>query len=159
MSKRYVVDNGWFDALRRDNVELVTQPIEEIVARGVRTTDAALREFDIIVMASGFRQNDYLWPMHIEGRGGVSVRELWRKDGARAFMGIALPGFPNFYCLYGPNTNNKAGTPCLYDELQLRYALQCIQKVILGEASALDVTREAYDRYNQRLDESLSKSI
>jgi 4-hydroxyacetophenone monooxygenase len=159
MAKRWVIDSGWYDTLNRENVDLVTDPIAEITPDGVLMKSGELYQVDAIVMATGFRANDFLWPLHLEGRGGKHIRQTWSKDGARAYLGVTIPDFPNFFCLYGPNTNPKAGTPCLYDELQVRYSLMCIQRLILGEAHSIDVTHEAYDRYNREIDEILNRSI
>jgi 4-hydroxyacetophenone monooxygenase len=97
MAKRIILDNGWFDALKRPNVELTTDPIERITPKGVLMQSGKEHELDLLVLASGFRPNDFLWPMEICGREGVALNELWSKDGARAYLGMMMPGFPNLW--------------------------------------------------------------
>ena len=92
---------------------------------------------DVIVYATGFKANDFLWPMEIRGRGGVKIEELWAKDGARAYIGSMLPGFPNFFMAYGPNTNNFGGFQIIdLLEIEIRFALQCIAGLIERRTSA-----------------------
>ena len=159
MAKRIILDNGWFDALKRPNVQLTTEPIERITPRGVCVVSGKEYEFDLLVLASGFRPNDFLWPMEIRGRHGRTLNDLWRADGARAYLGMMMPGFPNLWCLYGPNTNQKTGGPIMWGEMQTRYALGCIKAMLQHGWQAMDVQREVYDAHQTRLDEILSHSI
>ena len=94
---------GW-RRCKRDNVELVTEPIAAITPHGVRCADGGEHPVDVIVFATGFHANRFLWPMEIVGRDGVTLRERWG-DEPRAYLGITVPGFPNLFCLYGPGTN------------------------------------------------------
>jgi 4-hydroxyacetophenone monooxygenase len=159
LATRPVIDNGWFDAITGPNVELVSEPIARIVPDGIVTASGRTIEVDAIAYATGFETSKFLWPMEVRGRNGT-VQDLWARDGARAYLGIALPGFPNFFCVYGPNTNSNQGTiPTMGSELQTRYAIQCIEELFRTGAAAIDLTREAYDSYNDRLDEGLAKTI
>jgi 4-hydroxyacetophenone monooxygenase len=147
-------DYNIYDALMRDNVELVTEPIATLTPDGIRTTDGVEHKFDVIVYATGFKANDFLWPMEVRGRGGKTVEELWAKDGARAYIGTMMPGFPNFFMIYGPNMNpffNGLGAIEM-EEMATRFALKCIEALILGNRHAVDVTAEAYDKFNAELD-------
>ncbi|MEA2673732.1 MAG: 4-hydroxyacetophenone monooxygenase [Chloroflexota bacterium] len=157
-AKRFVVDNGWFDALKRDNVTLNSERIVRVTETSVETAEGAL-EFDVIVLATGFHATDYLWPMEIVGRGGVSIADRWSTDGARAYWGTMVPGFPNFFMLYGPNTNAFANGPVVWGELQTRFALEWIAYLIANHKSAADVTPEAYDAFNVCLDERLTSTV
>jgi 4-hydroxyacetophenone monooxygenase len=159
LAKRLPKDNGWFAALKRDNVELVTDPIDKITEAGVVTKDGRLRTVDAIVLATGFRANDYLWPMRIEGSGGVTLEEAWRTDGARAYLGMVVPGFPNLFCMYGPNTNPKTGGPCMWGEMQARYIAQCLKFLIESDKASLEVREEVYESFNTVLDQRLANSI
>ena len=159
LASRPVMDNGWFDAITGPNVELVAEPIARIVPEGIVTASGRTIEVDTIVYATGFDTAKFLWPMEVVGRNGT-VKELWAEDGARAYLGITLPGFPNFFCIYGPNTNSNQGTiPTMGAEMQTRYAIQCIEELFRTGAGAITLTREAYDRYNAQLDEGLAKTI
>ena len=148
-----------YDALLRDNVTLVSDPIEQIKPRGIR---AAGNEYpvDIIVYATGFKANDFLWPMEVRGRDGVRIEELWGNDGARAYIGTLLPGFPNFFMLYGPNTNNMGGLGIVdLEEMMTRFALECFKGLITEEKQSVDVTTDAYWRYNAELDSQEAQMI
>jgi 4-hydroxyacetophenone monooxygenase len=159
MAKRIILDNGWFDALNRDNVELVTDPIECITPKGVRLKSGREFEFDLLVLASGFRPNDFLWPMDFTGKDGMNLNELWARDGARAHLGMMMPGFPNLWCIYGPNTNQKTGGPVMWGEMQTRYALGCIKEMLNHGWKSMDVKREVYEDHQQKMDEVLGHSI
>jgi 4-hydroxyacetophenone monooxygenase len=142
-----------YTALTRDNVTLVTDPIREITEQGVVVGDGTEIAVDIIVYATGFRANDFLWPMEIRGRGGQRVEELWAKDGPRAYLGAMLPGFPNLFMIYGPNTNNFGGLQIVdFEELVVKFALRCMAGLITQNKHTVDVTRDAYSRYNTELD-------
>jgi 4-hydroxyacetophenone monooxygenase len=159
LASRPVVDNGWLDAIAGPRVELVTEAVTRIVPEGVVTGSGRTVEVDAVVYATGFQASKYLWPMEVTGRDGT-LEELWAEDGARAHLGIAMPGFPNLFCIYGPNTNSNQGTlPTMGAELQTRFAIQCIDALLTSGATAIEVTREAYDASNRRLDERLASTI
>jgi 4-hydroxyacetophenone monooxygenase len=143
-----------FDALLRDDVSLVTAGIRRITRDGIETADGAFHPADVIVYATGFRANDYLWPMEIRGRAGVRLAELWAEDGPRAYLGCMLPGFPNLFLLYGPNTNPMGGLGIVnLEEMMTRQALQCIERLVLDdEVRSIDVAYDAYRSYNDALD-------
>ncbi len=147
------VDDNIFDALLRDDVTLVTSGINRITKDGFVTGEGDEHEVDAIVLATGFRANDYLWPMEVRGRGGRRLEELWAKDGARAYIGTMLPGFPNFFMVYGPNASGTGGLniPDL-EEMTIRFALECFRGLIEGDKSTVDVTDDAYRRYNEEVD-------
>ena len=119
------------DALKRDNVTLVTDGIERIEPSGVVATgpngkDGALHEADVIVYATGFHATEYLYPMTITGRDGVTLEQTWAKDGARAYLGCMMPGFPNLWSVSGPNTNGALNVASFHEKVAL-YALQCLE--------------------------------
>ncbi|MFN0095705.1 MAG: flavin-containing monooxygenase [Dehalococcoidia bacterium] len=159
LAKRIVLDNGWFDALNRPNVELETDRIARITPTGVEMASGRHYELDLLVLASGFRPNDFLWPIDFRGREGITLNELWAKDGARAYLGMMLPGFPNLWVLYGPNTNQRTGGPVMWGEMQTRFALGCIKGMLERGAGSVDVRREVYDDYQARTDAVLEHSI
>src|SRR3546814_11198180 len=108
-----VVDNGVYDMRRRDNVDLITDSIERITAKGVVTADGIEREADLVILGSGFRVQEYFWPVDYVGRDGATLQELWKRDGARSYMGLALPGFPNFFVFYGRSEERRVGKECV----------------------------------------------
>lgn len=158
--KRVLGDPGWFRMLRRDNVELVVEGIEEILPNGVRTADGAVHEHDVIVLATGFQAGRMLWPMEIVGRGGTTVREEWGDDNPRAFLGVTVRNFPNMFVLYGPNTaTGHGGSFTFLAECQVSYMMDCIRTVVEQDASSIEPSQEAHDVYNRSLDEELSSFV
>src|SRR5439155_13663394 len=104
-AKRLLRDNGvWARTLKRENVELITETIREITPDGVVTADGVAHDVDVVIYGTGFQASKFLTPMTVTGRGGVDLHEHWDGD-ARAYLGMTVPGFPNLFCLYGPNTN------------------------------------------------------
>ncbi len=151
--KRMLQDNGtWLATLQRDNVELVTEPVAAITAGGVRLAGGREIEVDVIVYATGFHANRYLWPMAIVGRDGAVLSERWGEE-PRAYLGITVPDFPNLFCLYGPGTNlAHAGSIIFHSECQVRYVMGCLEALLAGEWRAMDCRRAVYDAYAERFD-------
>ena len=150
-----IVDANYciYDALLRDDVSLVSDRIARIKPNGIEVEGGAEYPLDIIVYATGFKANDFLWPMEVRGRGGKPIEELWEKDGARAYLGTMLPGFPNFFMLYGPNTNNFGGLQIVdFEEMVTRFALECLAGLITRKKRSIDVSLDAYWRYNAEVD-------
>lgn len=159
LSKRFILDNGFYDTLLRDNVELVTEPIDHFDENGIVTKDGRQIPLDVVIFATGFRANDYFYPMHIEGRDGTTIDEIWKKDGARAYWGVAIPRLPNFFSLYGPNCNGKIAGPVPWGEMQTRFALTCFRRLIENGWKSIEVRQDAYDEFNAELDRQLADSI
>ncbi|MEO8811591.1 MAG: NAD(P)/FAD-dependent oxidoreductase [Caulobacteraceae bacterium] len=151
--KRPLVDNGvWIEALRRDNVDLVTEPIERIVPAGIVTRDGVEHPADVILYGTGFHASRFLWPMRIVGRGGTDLHEAWGGD-ARAYLGMTTPGFPNLFILYGPNTNIVVnGSIIFFSECSVRYVLGCLKLMAETGSSTLEVKREVHDAFNRKVD-------
>ncbi|MFI0187127.1 NAD(P)-binding domain-containing protein [Streptomyces sp. NPDC017082] len=139
------------DALRRDDVTLVTDGIRRINRTGIETSEGIQHDLDAIVYATGFRAGDYLFPMKITGRGGLTLDELWSEGGARAYKGCMMPGFPNLWTIYGPNTSSMLNIPT-YHELITVHALECVERLILDGKKAVTVREEPYRRYNEEVD-------
>ncbi|WP_214406864.1 flavin-containing monooxygenase [Pseudonocardia lacus] len=144
--------NSVLDALLRDDVSLVTEGIGRVTEHGIETVDGREHRFDVLVYATGFKANDFLWPMEVKGRGGTSLADLWSRDGARAWVGTMLPGFPNFFMLYGPNTNPFSLGVVTFSELMTRFALERVEELLLTGKRSVEVTTEAYRRHNDELD-------
>ncbi|MBB3860189.1 4-hydroxyacetophenone monooxygenase [Novosphingobium hassiacum] len=158
-AKRLVVDNGWFDALKQPHVDLVTQPIERMEPRGIMTADGRLHELDMIVVAGGFKAERYLWPVAYTGRAGVTLEQAWAKDGARSYVGVTMPDFPNMFIIYGPNMQARSGGLFAWIELWARYSLDCIVQTIAGGHRTIECRREVFDAYNDRLDAAQDQCI
>ena len=138
-------DYSVLDALNRDNVTLVTDAIAEVTETGVRTVDGTDHDVDIIVYATGFRANDYLFPMRVTGR-ETTLEQTWAETGTCAYRFCMVHGFPNLWMLHGPNTIGGI-TPGPWVELATQYALMCIDRLINDDATSIDVTEEAYRKY------------
>ncbi|MBT2186852.1 NAD(P)/FAD-dependent oxidoreductase [Sphingobium sp. H33] len=151
-------DDCILDALQLDNVELVTSGAERINTAGIVDGAGKQHDVDVIVYATGFKANDYLYPMKITGRNGLTIDQLWAVDGARAYLGCMMPGFPNLWSIYGPNTNGGLQVAA-YHELTTLYALQCIEKLILERKETIEVKEEAYWRYSRFVDERNSRRV
>ena len=151
--KRALLDNGvWIAALKRDNVRLVTESITEITPEGLVTADGGRHAADVIIYGTGFHASRFLMPMRIRGRGGVDLHEQWAGD-ARAYLGMTVPGFPNLFMLYGPNTNIVVnGSIIFFSECSVRYVVGCLQLLAETGASALEVRGDVHDAFNARVD-------
>ena len=156
--KRMLRDNGvWFAALKRDNVRVITRSIREVTPRGIVTDDGVLHELDAIIYGTGFHASEFLSPMKIVGRGGVDLNDRWSGD-ARAYLGISIPGFPNLFCMYGPNTNIVVnGSIIFFSECEIRYILGCIQLLLEGGHVAMECKSEIHDAFNRQIDEGNAK--
>jgi cation diffusion facilitator CzcD-associated flavoprotein CzcO len=145
--KRVVFSNDWYPALTRPDVELVTDPIERIVPDGVVTTDGATRPADVIIYGTGFRATQFLTPMQVTGRDGGRLDQAWR-DGAHAYLGITVAGFPNFFMLYGPNTNLGGNSIIYMLEGQIGYVLGALRALQAQRLAWLDVRPDVQDSFN-----------
>src|SRR5581483_7959538 len=104
--------------------------------------------------------SEFLWPMDVRGREGRRLDDLWAKDGARAYAGTMVPGFPNFFMLYGPNTNPVGGLGVIdHEEIATRFALTCLVHLLEEGRSTVEVTDEAYERFNEHLDRADELSL
>ena len=139
------------DAIQRDDVTLVTSGIRRITETGIEDNDGVHHELDVIVYATGFHASEYLFPMTVTGRDGLTLSELWRDGGARAHRFCMYPGFPNLWSVYGPNTNG-ALVPASFHELVTRYGMECIERLVREEKRAIEPRRDAYDAYNVEVD-------
>jgi 4-hydroxyacetophenone monooxygenase len=150
LGKRMLQDNGWFRTLLRDDVELVNDRVVRVEPDAVVTASGRRVEVDVLVLATGFHPNKYLWPMEITGR-GVVLHEEWGED-PRAYLGITVPGFPNLFCLYGPNTNPVVGSVISVLECQVNYVVKAIGTMIERGYASIECRRDVHDEYNERVD-------
>lgn len=158
--KRMLLDNGWFRTLTRDNVELVDTHIKEILEDRILTTDGSEYEADVIVIATGFDVVRFLAPMKVVGRGGKLLEEVWEGDNARAYLGTAVPGFPNFFCLYGPNTQFGHGGSLIFMlELQMHYLSDLFRQMFAGGIASIECRQDVHDDYNARVDKAHNNMV
>ncbi|MDE3203860.1 MAG: NAD(P)/FAD-dependent oxidoreductase [Acidobacteriota bacterium] len=154
--KRTLQDNGsWLQTLRRDDVELVRAGIERIEEDAIVTVDGERHPADVIVYATGFHSNRFLYPMTIVGRDGVDLREMWGERPA-AHLGITVPGFPNLFMMYGPGTNlAHGGSLIFHSECQMRYISACLEVLISGGFKAMEPRRDVYEDWHRRTQEEI----
>jgi cation diffusion facilitator CzcD-associated flavoprotein CzcO len=139
--KRVLFSSAFLPALQRPNVELVTDAVAGLSPTGVVTADGTLHEVDCIIYGTGFKTNDFMFPMQVTGAGGKDLSDEWA-GGAHAHLGISVPGFPSLFVMYGPNTNTSGGSIIVYLEAQARYIRQGLQEIRRRGAKALDVRPE-----------------
>jgi 4-hydroxyacetophenone monooxygenase len=159
-AKRMLQDNGsWLTCLTKPNVELVRTGIERIVEDGVVTVDGTFYPADIICYATGFRHNDYLWPMAITGRDGVVLREQWG-DEPTAYLGITVPNFPNLFCLYGPGTNLAHGGSLIFQsECQVNYIMSALHDLLTAGHRTLEPRLDVHDAYSNRYQGEIAQMV
>lgn len=159
LSRRLVVSNDWYETLLNDHVELVSGGIRRFTETGIVSEDGSEREFDLVVLGAGFDVEKFLWPVDYKGRDGATLEDLWQADGARAYLTMLLPGFPNFIMMYGPNAGILSGSFHSIIELYTRYFCRLITRTIESGAQSFEVRRDAFDAYNASLDQELSKKL
>jgi 4-hydroxyacetophenone monooxygenase len=151
--KRMLRDANWYKTLTRPNVELVTGPVRAITRTGVVDSDGIEHPADIIILATGFKAQAPLTPMEIVGTNG-SIRDHWGEDNPRAHLGITVPDFPNFFIIYGPNTNGgHGGSAVFHSECQSRYIMQAIRELLERGDDRITVRRAPFEAYNRKVDE------
>ena len=158
--KRTLQDNGtWLKTLRRDNVELIRTPIRRITAQGVETDDGVHHEVDVIVYATGFRHTDVLWPMRITGRDGTDLHALWGSK-PYAYLGITVPGFPNFFVLYGPGAHLAHGGSLIFNsELEMRYIDACLARLAGERMHSIEPTVQAATEWHQATQAAIAQTV
>lgn len=148
--KRILISDEYWSSFEQPNVELVTDPIEEIKGGGIETKDGSFREVDAIIVATGFALGLANAPFPITGRAGRTLDEAW-KDGAVAYKGMNVSGFPNWFILMGPNTGPGHTSVLVYTEAQIAHTVAAIKKLEQEKLRYVDVRQDVQDRYNQRL--------
>jgi len=152
--KRILIDNGWYESLRRDNVDLVTEAVARVDGPEVITESSARYKPDVIVLATGFEAGKMLAPMDVRGRGPKSLRELWGDDDPRAYLGTTVAGFPNLFLLSGPNTGLAHGGSLMFmSECQMRYITGCLKAMTERGIATMEVRQDVQDDYCQRVDD------
>ncbi len=148
--KRPLFENGFYETLKRDNVELVPRAVERVTATAVVDTDGNEHEVDVLIMGTGFRVSEFISSMEVVGRDGTTLQDTWRGSPV-AFVGCTVPGFPNFYMLYGPNTNG-GGSIAVQLERAADYAVRAIRRMVREDVTALEVRRGAYELWDRYID-------
>lgn len=158
--KRTLQDNGsWLRTLRRDNVELVRHGVARIEPDAVVASDGTRHPADVLVYATGFRVNDFLSSLKVHGRNGIELHDHWGRQPS-AYLGMTVPGFPNFFCLYGPGTNLASGGSLIFhSECEVRYIMGCLDLLISSDAGAMEPRQDRYDDWYARSQAELATMV
>ena len=155
--KRPLTSRTWLPALTRPNVRVVTAPIERVTPDGITTSDGEHHAVDTIIFGTGFRAADYLTTVEIVGTGGRPLRERWA-DGAEAYLGLTVSGFPNFFMLYGPNTNGVNSILFMH-EAQAHYVGRALRMMKRRRLTSIDVRADVERAYNTKVQQGMSGTV
>lgn len=156
--KRVLISNDWYDAINQDNLDLINDQITRIEEHAIITKDGTRHEVDAIIYGTGFKATDFLAPMKVTGLGGLDLNQAW-KEGAEAYKGISVSGFPNLFILYGPNTNLAHSSIVFMLESQIRYVTQCIGMLQDPGLYYMNVKAGRQSEYSSRIQEKLKGSV
>lgn len=156
--KRVLISDDYYPTLLRDNVALITESVERVEADAIITSDGERRPADVIIYGTGFRTNTFLENIEIQGLDGVRIADAWR-DGVQAYRGVQVAGFPNFFMLYGPNTNLGHNSIIFMVEQQVKYTLKCLCILRKRPGSYLDVRDDAMRGFNQSIRERMAGTV
>jgi cation diffusion facilitator CzcD-associated flavoprotein CzcO len=156
--RRILISDDYYPALERENVEVVTAGIEGVTEDGIEDREGRTHAADAIILATGFRSTEFLAPVEIRGLAGRSLEEEWA-EGAHAYLGITVSGFPNFFMAYGPNTNLGHNSIIFMIECQTRYILQCVERLRKGDLAYLDLRPEVQAAFNAGIQRELRRTV
>ena len=151
--KRILIDNGWYQALKRPNVRLVSEAVDHVDGPVIVDASGARHPADVLLLATGFEPGKMLGPLAVHGRSGLPLAALWAGDNPRAYLGISVPDYPNLFILTGPNTGLAHGGSLIFvSECQVRYVTGLLREMLARGLSSIEVRADAHDAYNQRVD-------
>lgn len=156
--KRILVSNDYYPAVSRTNVEVITSGIRRIGAEHIESTDGTSRRVDAIIFGTGFQTTELLAPIDLRGRGKRSLSDAWR-EGAEAYLGMTVPGFPNLFMLYGPNTHVTHNSAIYMIESQIRYVTKALRMLREQPGSCMEVRESVHIAFNHRLQHALRRSV
>ena len=156
--KRVVISDDYLPALQRENVTVEVSGIEKMTKTGIQAKDGQVHAFDSIVYGTGFASTDFLAPLDVSGTQGVDLNTAW-KEGAEAYLGITMPNFPNFFMLYGPNTNLGHNSIIFMIECQVNYVLSCLDKLDQHKATSMALKPEAMAEFADFLKARIATSV
>ena len=158
--KRMLMDNGWYRMLRNPKVQLVDERISNVDANSLTTEDGSEYEADVLVLATGFDVLNFITTYEAQGRSGTSLMSQWEQDNAQAYLGTVVPNFPNFFTLYGPNLQPGHGGSLIFVvEMQVRYIMDVIQKMLDQDLGAVEIRQDIHDRYNEDVDQAHTQMV
>jgi cation diffusion facilitator CzcD-associated flavoprotein CzcO len=156
--KRIMLTDEWYPTLTKPNVELVTDRIEAVTESGIRTVGGRERPADVLVLATGFKSHAFVAPMEITGVGGRTLAETWA-GAPRAYYGLTVPGFPNLFLIYGPNTNGGTGSVISTIESGTNHVLAALAALDRAGADRIELRPEAADGFDRDVRRALAGSV
>ena len=156
--KRLLISDDYYPTLRRPNVEVVTTGIDHVEDDAIVMRDGRRLAVDAMVLATGFESTSFLAPMTIEGTGGRSLHDEWQGH-ARAYLGLTVSGFPNFFMMYGPNTNLGHNSIIFMIECQAHYIMECLRQMDERDLRWIDLRRDVLDAYNVQVQRELAGTV
>ena len=156
--KRILVSNDWYAALQRADVSLVQGEVVAVRPHGVVDGEGVEYPADTIIFGTGFRATAFLMPMQVRGEGGQELSQVWR-DGASAHLGMTVPGFPNLFLVYGPNTNLGHNSVLLMVEAQIGYVVQAARRLAAGDVRTMQVRREVHSAFDAQVQRRSGRTV
>ena len=156
--KRLIISGEFYPAIQQPNAELVTDAIERIEPRGVRTQDGRLHELDVLVLATGFRVDRFLRPIEVTGRDGIQLNDVWSFR-PNAYLSISIPQFPNLFMLNGPNGPVGNFSLITIADMQLHYILQLVAEIRAGRAREVSASDAAMEKFSAEFDKAARNTI
>lgn len=157
--KRILLDNGWYQALKRDNVSLVTDAVASVTPDGFVTESGDVHAADMIIWATGFEASQFLDSVDVRGVDGVLLRDIWEIDNPRAYLGVSIPDFPNLFMLGGPHSFPGSGSFMYFMEVQGRYLRGLLEEMFAHDITAIDAREDVTERYNELVDDVHSRTV
>jgi cation diffusion facilitator CzcD-associated flavoprotein CzcO len=156
--KRIMLTDEWYPTLTKPNVDLVTDPIAEVTPGGIQLQDGTERAADVIVLATGFHTHGFVAPMEIVGAGGLTLADEW-DPAPHAYLGLTVPGFPNMFLIYGPNTNGGTGSVIYVIEAAVAHVISALDAIRTTRSSQIEVRRRTEEAFNRELRAALAGTV
>lgn len=156
--KRILVSDDYYQAMNNATLKLVTDPIDKFDENAITTQNGDRYESDVIIYATGFKTNEFLSPINFVGKQDFNLDNLW-ESGAESYKGICIKKFPNFFMLYGPNTNLGSNSIIFMVEQQVNFIVKCIRKVRSKNFKSIEIKESIFDEYNHKIQKDMLKTV
>ena len=156
--KRILLSSEYLCTMTRPNVNLVTAGIRRVTPTGVEADDGQHHDADVLILGTGFAATEFLAPMQVRGRDGVELNQVW-SQGAKAYLGMSVPGFPNFFMLYGPNTNLGHNSIVYMLESQVAHVMRCLRRLDAQRARSIEVDADPHERHNAHIQARMKDTV
>ena len=156
--KRLIFASDFYPAMRQQHTNLITDSIDQIEAKGVRTKDGQLHELDVLILATGFDSSKFILPTQVTGEGGVDLADAW-SGSPRAHRAVAMPHFPNFWMIEGPTGPVGNLSLIMISEHQIDYIISLLDEMGRAGLTSLAPKTEAYQQYNAAMNERVKDTV